>query len=63
MSKSIYRRIEIMSEDDLVALEDGYFYYFPSRVGALSANELRVLADLLDKKNAAWHKQVCEEMS
>jgi len=52
-----------MAKDDFVALEDGYYYYYPEKArGAISASELRVLADILDAKNANWHKQVCEDI-
>ena len=37
-------------------LEDGFFYYWPSQGGALSAYQLRVLANHLDKLNAPWQK-------
>jgi len=50
-----------MSKDDFITLEDGYVYFYPvHRKGAISASELRVLADILDAKNVEWHKQVCE---
>lgn len=40
--------------DDLVTLEDGYVYYFQRSAGALSAHNLRQIADILDEKNAEW---------
>jgi hypothetical protein len=39
---------------DFVVLEDGFYRYWPNRgsVGAISAHELRWLADELDRLNA-----------
>ena len=53
-------RIEKMSEErrDFITLEDGYIYYWPSGQGALNAADLRILADILDTKNAAWNEEV-----
>lgn len=54
-------RIETTSDarHDFCTLEDGYVYFFPRRiVGALSAVDLRILADILDDRNAVWAKQV-----
>jgi len=40
---------------DFVTGDDGYVVYWPSRVvGALGPDQLRWLADELDKRNAAW---------
>jgi hypothetical protein len=49
-------------EDDCVALEDGYIYDWPHRdtLGALSAIELRAIADVLDEKNKPWHDEVTQ---
>lgn len=41
-------------------LEDGYVYYFPSKVGALQSHELRIIADELDERNKTWDKEVTE---
>ena len=35
-------------------LEDGFLYYWPSGGGAISAEQLRTLADELDRRNAKW---------
>lgn len=53
------RIIELADErKEFVALEDGYSYYWPKEGGALSTNDLRVLADELDRRNAPWDKVV-----
>lgn len=50
--------------EDFVALECGYVYFWPKRpVGAISAVELRLIADILDEKNAAWDKSVQDSLS
>lgn len=45
---------------DFITLEDGYVYFWPARdsLGAISAAELRVIADLLDEKNKPWDEEV-----
>lgn len=43
---------------DFVALEDGFYCYAPSSVGALRAHELRILADELDRMNAPHEAQI-----
>jgi hypothetical protein len=45
------------SRGDFSPSDDGYMYYW-SKHGALSAWELRVLADELDKRNTAWDAEV-----
>ena len=63
--KSMYERISTMSAKraDFVALEDGYYYFMPNPpIGAISAAELRILADILDEKNKAWDTQVRKEL-
>lgn len=42
------------------ALEDGFVYYWPSGGGAISAHQLRLLADELDRRNADWERQLSE---
>ena len=41
-----------------ITLEDGYTYYWIVPGGAVSASELRKIADMLDKENAGWHAQI-----
>ncbi len=44
---------------DFIPLEDGYYYYWPhSGKGAFSADNLRAIADELDRKNKPWDDQV-----
>ena len=44
------------------ALEDGFVYYWPSSGGAISARQLRLLADELDRRNADWERQINDEI-
>lgn len=39
---------------NFVQAEDGFWYYFPTGSGFLSAWDLRVLARELDRRNAEW---------
>ena len=47
---------------DIETLEDGYYYFFPSRNGGLSAQGLRDVANELDRINAEWDKTVKEDL-
>lgn len=49
-------------EDEIISLEDGYKYYYPTKRGALSASALRDIADTLDALNKDWDKQVHDEL-
>lgn len=47
---------------DFAKLEDGYHAYWPGGArGALSADDLRAIAKLLDEVNATWDAQVPNE--
>ena len=43
---------------DFLHLEDGFLYFAPSGNGGLSAHNLRVIADYLDRQNEEWRKQI-----
>jgi hypothetical protein len=44
---------------DFIPLEDGYYYYWPRPgKGGFSADNLRAIADELDRKNKPWDDQV-----
>lgn len=58
MDKSIVTRLKIQLTDEIVSLEDGYRYYYPTKRGALSASTLRDIADILDGLNKDWNEQV-----
>ncbi len=45
---------------EFVYLEDGFLYYAPEGKGCISAHELRIIADELDKRNKAWEEQIDE---
>jgi hypothetical protein len=43
---------------------DGFVYFWPEKnIGHLSSNQLRWLADELDRINAPWEKQIEEELA
>lgn len=46
--------------DEFVKLEDGFVYYWPNKPGAITAHELRFLADELDNRNAEYVKELIE---
>lgn len=65
VSEETYKeRVLRMSEErkEFVTAEDGYVMYWPAGFmgGGYSAPELRILADELDRRNAAWDKEVQE---
>lgn len=41
---------------------DGFVYYLPSNSGHLNSDALRILADELDRRNAAWERHLGEEL-
>jgi hypothetical protein len=47
-------------EADIETLEDGYKYYWVKGKGALSASQLRAIADMLDELNKDWNDKVNE---
>ncbi len=46
---------------DISPLEDGYQYFWHSK-GALSAADLRAIADELDRRKEEWDKKVREDL-
>ena len=44
--------------DEIVPLDDGYRYFWVKDRGAMSAADLRIVADELDRQNEAWDKIV-----
>lgn len=60
------KRIEecLAERGDLYMEVDGYYVYGPREVrGFNSAEDLRVIAHILDEKNAAWHAQVQKDLA
>jgi hypothetical protein len=55
-------RIIAMCDDrnEFMQLDDGCVYYWPNSHGAISATELRIIADELDRRNKEWSDQVDE---
>lgn len=63
MSKDGKRLIAICDErKDIIAGDDGFFIFWPARItgGALTADNLRTIADELDRRNAPWQKEIDE---
>lgn len=57
----------LMTRKALVVADDGYYVYWPSIDGSYgygyqTAEELRIVADILDEKNKAWDKEVRREL-
>jgi type IV secretory pathway VirJ component len=51
--------IKMLEEQgELVTGDDGFVYYWPSKNGALSAHDLRIIADELDRRNARWEAEI-----
>ncbi len=55
------RRRRVIEKCDFVLLECGYYYVDlePAR-GCLSASDLRIIADELDRINADWDKSITD---
>lgn len=49
---------------EFITLVDGYVYYWPNpqRAGALSACNLRMIAEELDRRNEAWNREVIQAL-
>ncbi len=45
---------------DFMCLEDGYYRWWPHGLGAISAEELRMIANELDRLNTDWDNQLQE---
>lgn len=60
--KKYYQDIRKKINNDIIPLEDGFYYYFPSG-GAISSWQLRFIADILDKKNEPLQKDIEEYFS
>ena len=54
--KTIIEKVE--AAGDFVTGEDGFIGYWPTGSGMLSAENLHVLADELDRRNAPLHKSI-----
>jgi hypothetical protein len=50
---------KIDEHEEFVTLEDGFVSFWPrENRGALTANDLRVIADELDSRNEKWEKEI-----
>lgn len=53
--------IEVIDQNkDIIAGDDGFYIFWPTRIssGALTAQDLRIIADELDRRNAPWQSQL-----
>lgn len=46
--------------NEFIQLEDGFWYYWPQKFGAIPAYQLRQLADELDRRNKVWEESIDE---
>lgn len=57
-------RVVEVTKPDIVAGDDGLFVFWPtSNKGALTARDLRIIADELDRGNAGWADKLAKELS
>lgn len=49
--------------DEIALLDDGFQYFWVQGRGAMSAFDLRIIADELDRRNKAWQDQIEREFS
>ena len=49
-----------LDRKEIVADMDGFYKYWPEGKGCMNAEDLRILANGLDRMNAAWQKQLDE---
>lgn len=48
--------------DEISPLDDGFQYFWIKNRGALSAFDLRVIADELDRRNKEWKETIEREL-
>lgn len=59
--KSETERLIAEASKDFVPDVDGFVYFWPERLnGHLSARQLRIIADELDRRNAPWEKVISD---
>jgi hypothetical protein len=61
MSERIVEKADERGE--FVRLEDGFLGYWPRGRGVITSQQLRILADELDHRNAAWEAQIKQDLS
>ena len=49
--------------NDIGPLDDGFQYFWVRERGALSASDLRAIADELDRRNKDWREQIERDLS
>lgn len=49
--------------NEIGPLDDGFQYFWIKNRGALSANDLRIIADELDRRNKDWQEQIERDLS
>ena len=53
---------QIEERNELIQLEDGFFYFWPRSPGALSPWHLRIIAQYIDDRNASWEAQINKDL-
>jgi len=51
----------VTERGDVVCEVDGYWFYWPSHQGTLTAHQMHVIAEHLDKLNKKWNETVEKE--
>ena len=49
--------------NEIGPLDDGFHYFWIKDRGAMSAADLRVIADELDRRNKDWQEQIEQDLS
>lgn len=57
------QRVCEAAKADILVGDDGRFLFWPNNGGAFSARDLRVIADELDRGNAAWEDQLATALN
>ena len=62
--EEIDRRVveSLDKRQEVITLDDGFQYFWIENRGALTAHNLRAIADELDRRNSAWKEQVEREL-
>lgn len=65
MREEYIQRVLTMLEErkEIVAGDDGFYYYWPEGHGALSSADLRIIADELERRNAPLEAELEEYFS
>ena len=62
--RKMVQRQKLKIVSDFVTGEDGFVVFWPERrLGAFSAEVLRIIADELDRRNAGWAEKLAKGLS